>query len=92
MGYDIYSGEEVKVCDVMLTKTSDLKNFVDASQKMDGVDIFLKSGRFLVDAKSIMGVFSLDLTKPTEVYIDGASEEEIDKFVGEIDDYIVQET
>ena len=42
-------------------------------------DIFLKSGRFVIDAKSVMGIFSLDLSKELEVEIIERTEGEKDK-------------
>ena len=53
----------------MLEKTIILKNF-DAVKKFVDIanqkpyDIELISGKYVINAKSIMGVFSLDLTKP----------------------------
>ena len=43
-------------------------------------DIDLVSGRYVIDAKSIMGIFSLDLSKPIEVVIDSDNEAEINRF------------
>ena len=40
-----------------------VKMFVDLACTKD-YDIELMSGKYIVNAKSIMGVFSLDLTKP----------------------------
>ena len=42
-------------------------------------DIFLKSGRFIIDAKSVMGVYSLDLSKELEVEIIEKEEGEKEK-------------
>ncbi len=42
---------------------SDVKEFADLVSAFD-YDIDLVSGRYVVDAKSIMGIFSLDLSKP----------------------------
>ena len=53
----------MKSLNISLKLTSDVKNFVDIVNKYD-YDVDLKSGRFVVDAKSIMGIFSLDLSKP----------------------------
>lgn len=51
---------------IMLKSFEDVKKFVDiASSK--SYDIELMSGKYIVNAKSIMGVFSLDLTKPLVV-------------------------
>ncbi len=53
----------------MLEKTIILKNFEAVKKFVDianekPYDIDLLSGKYVVNAKSIMGVFSLDLTKP----------------------------
>jgi phosphotransferase system HPr-like phosphotransfer protein len=50
-------------------------------------DIDLKSGRYAVDAKSIMGIFSLDLSKPIELI---AHTEDAEKLFEAIDAYIVK--
>ena len=42
-------------------------------------DIDLLQGRYMVDAKSIIGIFSLDLTKPITLKFYGDDEEEIKK-------------
>ena len=48
---------------VFLQAINDVKEFVNIVMKYD-FDIDLVSGRYAVDAKSIMGIFSLDLSKP----------------------------
>ena len=48
---------------IALTTINDVKNFVDAVSRCDFA-IDLSSGRYTVDGKSIMGIFSLDLSKP----------------------------
>ena len=52
----------------MLKSINDVKDFVNIANKYD-CDIDLTSGRYVVDAKSIMGIFSLDLSKPIKVEI-----------------------
>lgn len=53
-----------------------VKSFVDCNSKLDGyVDVV--SGRYLVDGKSLLGMFSLDLSKELEVVIDADSEKVI---------------
>lgn len=61
--------------DVMLNSISDVKKFVNIVSKYD-FDIDLTSGRYVVDAKSIMGIFSLDLAKPimVEIHSDNTGE------------------
>lgn len=51
---------------VSLDKIADIKDFVNLVSKCRD-DVTIGSGRFAVDAKSIMGLFSLDLTKPLKV-------------------------
>lgn len=53
---------------IMLNSINDVKNFVNLVNKYS-FDIDLTSGRYVVDAKSIMGIFSLDLGKPIKVEI-----------------------
>jgi len=45
-----------------------VKEFVSIVSQYD-YEIDLRSGRFIVDAKSILGIFSLDLSKPVVVEI-----------------------
>lgn len=47
---------------IMLEGINDVKEFVNTVSKYD-FEADLRSGRYAVDAKSIMGIFSLDLTK-----------------------------
>ncbi|MDR0958633.1 MAG: HPr family phosphocarrier protein [Clostridiales bacterium] len=51
---------------VLLDSIEKVKKFVSVIERLDG-DYDLVSGRYVVDAKSIMGVLSLDLTKPLEL-------------------------
>lgn len=48
---------------LMLKSMDDVKRFVDIANSKS-YDIELMSGKYIINAKSIMGVFSLDLTKP----------------------------
>lgn len=59
---------------IQLASINDVKNFVNAaSAQMFDVD--LVSGRYVIDAKSIMGIFSLDLSKPIAVEVHGTDDE-----------------
>ncbi len=53
----------MKTVEIRLSTIEDVRNFVNTVTKYD-IDIDLSSGRYIVDAKSIMGIFSLDLLKP----------------------------
>lgn len=59
----------MSTCKVKLNSIENVKNFVDALRSTDG-NFELVSGRYVIDAKSIMGIFSLDLTKPLELRAD----------------------
>lgn len=50
----------MKKVTVSLASINDVKSFVNIVSKYD-FDVDLISGRYVVDAKSIMGIFSLDL-------------------------------
>ena len=62
----------MKTCTVLLSSINDVKNFVNIVSRFD-YDIDLASGRYVVDAKSIMGIFSLDLSKPITVEVQSDS-------------------
>ena len=55
----------VKIC---LNSIDKVKAFVNDITKFDS-DFDLVSGRYVIDAKSIMGIFSTDLSKPVNVRI-----------------------
>jgi len=72
---------------INLNSVDDVKLFVTASSLVDcDVDVF--SGRYLVDAKSIMGLFSLDLAKPVTVQFHG-DEQALEVFRKEIASLII---
>ncbi len=71
-------------CTIKLLSIQDVREFVDAVTKFD-MEIDLSSGRYIVDAKSIMGIFSLDLINPINMTIHSDDCEnvlkELDKFI-----------
>lgn len=71
---------------MLLGSINDVKDFVNTVNKYD-FDVDLTSGRYVVDAKSIMGIFSLDLSKPIKVEVHS---ENADDFMAEIDSFIVK--
>ena len=58
----------MKSIQISLIMTSHVSAFVAIVQKYP-YDIELKHGKYVVDAKSILGIFSLDLSKPVTVEI-----------------------
>ena len=66
----------MKKMKIMLSSIEDVKEFVSLTNSY-AFESDLVSGRYAVDAKSIMGIFSLDLSKPIDLNIhaeDGADE------------------
>jgi hypothetical protein len=61
--------EKIKI---RLHTIEDVKMFVTAAN-MQVFDIDVVSGRYTIDAKSLLGIFSLDLTKPVEVIVHGTA-------------------
>lgn len=58
----------MKTVKISLNSIDKVKAFVNEISKFD-CDFDLVSGRYVIDAKSIMGIFSLDLSKPIELNI-----------------------
>lgn len=56
---------------VSLSSIEDVRQFVNAANRCT-CEVDVLSGRYVVDAKSIMGLFSLDLSKPVKVEVHGA--------------------
>lgn len=71
---------------VSLNTINDVKNFVNIVSKYD-FEIDLTSGRYVIDAKSIMGIFSLDLSKP--IKLDAKCDKD-SKLLEEIKPFIVK--
>ena len=64
---------------VDLSKFESVKRFVELSQSKSCFCV-LKSGRYIVDAKSILGIFSLDLSKPVILEVDDGDYAAFDMF------------
>lgn len=61
--YPLYLRKEISdMCKVMLNSIDKVKRFVNITSRVDG-DVFLQSGRYIIDAKSIMGDFQYRLNK-----------------------------
>jgi phosphocarrier protein HPr len=71
---------------IMLKTINDVKAFVNSVAKYD-FDVDLLSGRYAVDAKSIMGIFSLDLSKAITMEIHS---DDCQDFLNEIKPFIVK--
>ncbi len=78
-----------KTYDVLLASINDVKQFVHAASEQP-CDIDVVSGRYIIDAKSIMGIFSIDLAKPIHIEVHG-TDEDADKFYQSIKQFVVTE-
>lgn len=58
----------MKTVQISLNSIDKVKAFVNDISKYD-FDFDLVSGRYVIDAKSIMGIFSLDLSKPIDLNV-----------------------
>ena len=72
---------------IKLASIEAVRKFVDIVRKYD-CDIDLASGRYLVDAKSIMGIFSLDLMNPIKLTVHS---DDCGELMEELKDYVIGE-
>ena len=76
----------MKTVQISLNSIDKVKSFVNDITKFNN-DFDLVSGRYVIDAKSIMGIFSLDLSKPINLNIH--AEENIDEIMTVLAPYII---
>ena len=76
----------MKTVQISLNSIDKVKSFVNDITKFNN-DFDLVSGRYVIDAKSIMGIFSLDLSKPINLNIH--AEETIDEIMTVLAPYII---
>jgi len=72
---------------ISLNSIEKVKSFVNLISTYNG-DFDLISGRYIIDAKSIMGIFSLDLSKPIRLDIHSTSN--LDKLNLDLEKYIIK--
>ena len=76
----------MKTVQISLNSIDKVKSFVNDLTKYD-YDFDLVSGRYVIDAKSIMGIFSLDLSKPIDLNIH--AKENVDQILDILAPYII---
>ena len=76
----------MKTVQISLNSIGKVKSFVNAINQFE-YDFDLISGRYVIDAKSIMGIFSLDLSKPIDLSIH--TDENIDDIMEVLKPYLV---
>jgi phosphotransferase system HPr-like phosphotransfer protein len=80
----------MKTVKISLNSIDKVKSFVNDITKFD-CDFDLVSGRYVIDAKSIMGIFSLDLSKYIDLNIHAEDEENLKQVLNILTPYIVEE-
>ena len=78
---------KMKTVKISLNSIDKVKSFVNEISKFDN-DFDLVSGRYVIDAKSIMGIFSLDLSKPINLNIH--ADESLAAIMEAIKPYIIE--
>ena len=78
----------MKTLKISLNSIDKVKAFVNEISKFD-CDFDLVSGRYVIDAKSIMGIFSLDLSKPIELNVH-AEGNVTDDILSALEPYIIK--
>ena len=77
----------MKTVKISLGSIDKVKSFNTNITRFDN-DFDLVSGRYVIDAKSIMGIFSLDLSKPIDLNIH--AEDNLDEIMEVLKPYIVE--
>ena len=78
----------MKTVQISLNSIDKVKSFVNAITQFEfDFDFDLVSGRYVIDAKSIMGIFSLDLSKPIDLAIH--AESNMDEIMEVLKPYLV---
>lgn len=76
----------MKTVRISLDSIDKVKHFVNDISRFD-TDFDLVSGRYVIDAKSIMGIFSLDLARPISLDIHAA--DNLDEIMQVLSPYII---
>lgn len=78
----------MKTLKISLNSIDKVKAFVNEISKFD-CDFDLVSGRYVIDAKSIMGIFSLDLSKAIDlnIHAEGAT---LDAILAVVQAYVIE--
>jgi len=78
----------MKTVEICLDSIDKVKAFVNEITRFDS-EFDLISGRYVIDAKSIMGIFSLDLSKPINlnIHAEGAA---LDAILAVVQAYVIE--
>lgn len=73
---------------VLLNSVNKVNKFTKIVDNIEE-DVDIKGGRYIVNAKSILGIFSLNLAEPLELIIHTEDEDRINQIKDLLVDYIV---
>ena len=76
----------MKTVQISLNSIDKVKSFVNAITQFE-FDFELIAGRYVIDAESVMGIFSLDLSKPIDLAIH--AESNLDEIMEALKPYLV---
>ena len=79
----------MKTVQISLNSIGKVKSFVNTISQFE-YDFDLISGRYVIDAKSIMGIFSLDLSKPIDLAIH--TEDNLNEILEALKPYIISQS
>lgn len=68
---------------IMIKDIDTAREFVDKMGKYMDTKVTLNSGDYSIDGHSIIGIISLDITKPIEVIVDGENENELKEVISQ---------
>ena len=77
---------KIKVLDVLLNTIDKVKRFTNIANKFD-CDVDVIQGKYTVDGRSILGIFSLNLTDTVTVEIENDNEKQIDRFLKKMEEF-----
>ena len=75
---------------ILLPTVNKLKEFSETAIRT-AFDITAKQGKYIVDGKSVMGMFSLDLTSPVTIEYDSEDDAAVEKFEQAIAEIVTEE-
>ena len=78
----------MKKVKISLNSIDKVKTFVNVINRFSA-EFDLVSGRYVIDAKSIMGIFSLDISKPIDLNIHNA--DNLEEIMEQLKPYIIEE-
>lgn len=81
---------KVEILDVSLNTINKVKKFSNIANKFD-CDIDVLQGKYIVDGRSIMGIFSLNLTETVTVEIESDDKKEIDRFLKKMEEFRIND-